>query len=157
MAGGGFGHFPRRHQGKPAEDANEDEEELLEWDIPTTRDTVLWLIDAGPKMHDQMITLGHKGEGNEEEEDDADRPKVSVFHQALQAAYQFQRSKLVNSPADHCGILLFNTQETDVQEAGKNVAYPNSISIQRISQVAVPPISELKDDLQSESEKKRYE
>lgn len=148
------GHFPRRNKGKPSDDANEDEEELLEWDLPTTRDTVLWLIDAGSKMHDQMVPLRERPEdeikGEDEDGDEnGSNPKVSLFHKALQAAYLFQRSKLVNSPADHCGILLFNTEKTDVLEAGKNVAYPNSITIQTISQVAVPPISEIKDDLQN--------
>lgn len=138
MPGGSFGHFPRRASGKPVDDANEDDEELLEWDLPSTRDTVLWLIDAGPKMHDHLVDLPN-GNG-----------QVSLFHKAMQAAYMFQRSKLVNSPADHCGILLFNTEKTDVQEAGKNVAYPNSVTVQTIGQVAVPPISEIKDDLQSE-------
>jgi hypothetical protein len=152
MPSGSYGHFPRRQHGKPAEDANEDEDELLEWDMPTTRDTVLWLIDAGPKMHDEMVPLKEKRESDAEEEDEDEGKvvKVSLFHKAMQAAYMFQRSKLVNSPADMCGILLFNTEKTDVQEAGKNVAYPNSITIQPIAQVAVPPISELKDDLQSE-------
>lgn len=151
MPSGSFGHFPRRQNGKQAEDANEDEDDLLEWDQPTTRDTVLWLIDAGPKMHDQMVPLKEKREGEEEmDEDQSSVVKVSLFHKAMQAAYMFQRSKLVNSPADTCGILLFNTEKTDVQEAGKNVAYPNSITIQSISQVAVPPVSDLKDDLQSE-------
>lgn len=145
------GAFPRRQHGKSADDANEDEDELLEWDTPTTRDTVLWLIDAGPKMHDQMVPLKEEEEGSADEGDDKDNSiKVSLFHKAMQAAYMFQRSKLVNSPADHCGILLFNTEKTDVQEAGKNVAYPNGMTIQPIGQVAVPPISELKDDLQSE-------
>ncbi|PWN37744.1 Ku DNA-binding complex, Ku70 subunit [Meira miltonrushii] len=128
-----------RRKGGPAEDADEDEDELLEWDLPNTRDTVLWLIDAGTKMHETMIPL------NSEEKNSK---QVSLLHKALQAAYSFQRSKLVNSPADHCGILLFNTKETKVQNAGKNVAYPNSITVQNISQVSVPPISDLKDDLQ---------
>lgn len=145
------GAFPRRQNGKPVDDANEDEDELLEWDMPTTRDTVLWLIDAGPKMHNQMVPLKAEEEGSADEGDGSSSKsvKVSLFHKAMQAAYMFQRSKLVNSPADHCGILLFNTEKTDVQEAGKNVAYPNSTTIQPIGQVAVPPISELKDDLQS--------
>ncbi|UZJ54617.1 hypothetical protein CBS101457_003937 [Exobasidium rhododendri] len=155
MPSGSYGHFPRRNTGKPSDDANEDEEELLEWDLPTTRDTVLWLIDAGTKMHDQMVPLSEGREGdmgndvNNSENHGSAIPKVSLFHKALQAAYMFQRSKLVNSPADHCGILLFNTEKTDVLEAGKNVAYPNSITIQTINQVAVPPISEIKDDLQN--------
>jgi hypothetical protein len=144
------GHFPRRNTGKPADDANEDEDDLLEWDLPTTKDTVLWLIDAGPKMHDEMVPLKEKKEGEDgvEESEDKEGKMVSLFHKALQAAYMFQRSKLVNSPADHCGILLFNTEKTDVLEAGKNVAYPNSVTIQTINQVSVPPISDLKDDLQ---------
>jgi ATP-dependent DNA helicase 2 subunit 1 len=157
MVGGSYGHFPRRNTGKPSDDANEDEDELLEWDLPATRDTVLWLIDAGTKMHDQLVPLSERAEGearsggddDDVEEEENSTPRVSLFHKALQAAYLFQRSKLVNSPADHCGILLFNTEKTDVLEAGKNVAYPNSITVQTINQVAVPPISEIKDDLQN--------
>lgn len=140
-SGGG----PRRRGGGAPEDADEDEEELLEWDLPSMRDTVLWLIDAGPKMHDTMMPLGGEEVGKKD-------ISVSLFHKAMQAAYLFQRSKLVNSPADHCGIMLFNTKETKVQEAGKNIAYPNSITVQTIAQVAVPPISDLKDDLQESLE-----
>lgn len=137
--GGGSRRYPA------AEDADEDEEELLEWELPNTRDTVLWLIDAGPKMHNTLISLG----GQESpEEDEKKVVMVSMFHKALQAAFLFQRSKLVNSPSDHCGILLFNTKESNVQDAGKNVAYPNSVTVQTIAQVSVPPISDLKDELQ---------
>lgn len=92
--------MPRRHAN--IEDANEDEEDLIEWEQQTTRDTVLWLIDAGTKMHDTLIPASNEGQ-------DDDAPEVSLFHRAMQAAFSFQKSKLVNSPNDLVGIILFNT------------------------------------------------
>lgn len=124
-------------RGAAPEDADEDEEELLDWDQPGERDTVLWLIDAGRTMQENMMpSEGTQGK------------PVTLFHRAMQAAYQFQRKKLIESPKDHCGVLLFNTKDTKVDNVGKNVAYPHSVLVQPLAQVAVPPVSELKDDLQ---------
>lgn len=137
----------RRRWAAP-EDADEDEEELLEWDVPSSRDTVLWLIDAGTRMHDTTMTVKGGIQGN------ASSPKekhqVSLFHRAMQAAYHFQRRKLVESPGDHCGILLFNTRDDKFESFSKTIAYPHKILAQPLAQVAVPPVSELKDDLQGE-------
>lgn len=142
-----------RRRGAAPEDADEDEEELLEWDAPSSRDTVLWLIDAGTEMHDTLMPIRtdegrwrRQDAGSEQEEGNVHH--VSLFHRAMQAVYHFERRKLVESPSDHCGVLLFNTRDDRFESFAKTVAYPHKILAQPLGQVAVPPVSELKDDLQ---------
>ena len=63
-------------------------------------------------------------------------PNISM-QIAMQAAYHFERRKLVESPADQCGILLFNTRDDKFQNFAKTVAYPHKILAQPLKSVLV--------------------
>ncbi|KAK0534714.1 ATP-dependent DNA helicase II subunit 1 [Tilletia horrida] len=109
-----------------------DRRELMNWDqlqLGSTKDIVLFCIDAGPHMHQINPDTG-----------------VSYLHSALFAACQVQEAKLVNSPFDLVGILLFGTNNTDMQDhISRGTAYKHCHMLQPIDQVDVTSIAGIYD------------
>ncbi|CAO1621127.1 unnamed protein product [Parajaminaea phylloscopi] len=114
---------------------DEDEDDLMEWEAPYYKDTCLWLIDNAESMH----------------RIDPDSGK-SYVQRALQVACKMMEHKLVKSPSDRIGILLFNTKETFVPVEGKKMTYPGCYTASPISQVSVGPTQELMEDTKDAEE-----
>lgn len=71
----------------------------------------------------------------------------SYVHRSLEVACKMMEHKLIKSPSDRIGIMLFNTRNTRVPVEGKKMTYHGCYSVQPIAQVAVPAVMELRDDL----------
>ncbi|CAD6888224.1 unnamed protein product [Tilletia laevis] len=106
--------------------------ELMDWEQiahSSTKDIVLFCIDAGPHMHKINPDTN-----------------VSFLHSALLAACKFQETKLIASPNDQVGILLFGTQYTEMQGfINKGPVYSHCTVLQKIAQVDVEPLVDIFD------------
>lgn len=107
--------------------------ELLQ--APYYKDTCLWLIDNAEPMHKIDRESGK-----------------SYVHRAIEVAYKMIEHKLVKSPSDSIGILLFNTKNTYVPAVGKKMTYSGCYTVLKIAQVNVPDIMDLKDMLHNATE-----
>lgn len=82
-------------------DATEPAAPALPWEGYFHRDAVLFVIDGGMHMH---------AEGEHE----------TAFIMALRAALRFMHIKLVSSPKDYVGIMLWNTDASRMITPSKN-------------------------------------
>ncbi|KAG8944549.1 ATP-dependent DNA helicase II subunit 1 [Tulasnella sp. 419] len=102
-----------------------DEEEELEQTIfENARETILFCIDAADYM--QELSRGKKGSSN--------------LHRALKCAVDFQKRKVLFSPNDSVGILLFNTKE---HYGGVFDVKDHHYLLQPIQQINAPQIKDL--------------
>lgn len=76
-------------------------------------------------------------------------PKTSKSYvqRSIEVACKMMEHKLVKSPNDKVGIMLFNTKETKVPVEGKKVSYQGCYVIRPIEQVGVPGVMELRDEM----------
>lgn len=95
-----------------------------------SKDTCLWLIDNAEAMHAIDASSGK-----------------SYVHRTIEVAAKMMEHKLIKSPHDRVGIMLFNTRDTKVPVEGKKMSYPECYAVRPIEQVAVPAVIELRDDL----------
>mgnify|MGYP001507766563 FL=1 len=100
-------------------DATEPAASALPWEGYFHRDAVLFVIDAGMHMHEEV-------------------EHETAFIMALRAALRFMHIKLVSSPKDYVGIMLWNTDASRMITPSKNPYYPHTIEYARLKQVDVP-------------------
>ncbi|KAL9937407.1 hypothetical protein V8E36_003816 [Tilletia maclaganii] len=116
--------------------------ELMDWDQvqhTSTKDVVLFCIDAGPHMHKINPDSG-----------------MSYLYSALYAASRFQEAKLISSPNDMVGIMLFGTAESDLQDCtARGPLYSHCTIIQPIDKVDVIPLTQMY-DLLADDERGQY-
>ena len=105
-------------------DATEPAASALPWEGYFHRDAVLFVIDAGMHMHEEV-------------------EQETAFTMALRAALRFMHIKLVSSPKDYVGIMLWNTDASQMITPSKNPYYPHTIEYARLKQVDVPTTFEL--------------
>mgnify|MGYP001507838668 CR=1 FL=1 len=105
-------------------DATEPAASALPWEGYFHRDAVLFVIDARMLMHEEV-------------------EHETAFIMALRAALRFMHIKLVSSPKDYVGIMLWNTDASRMITPSKNPYYPHTIEYARHKQVDVPPTFEL--------------
>ena len=96
------------------------------WESYFHRDAVLFVIDAGAHMHVKNP-------------DDDETP----FMIAMRAAVRFMEIKLVNSPKDYVGVMLWNTDESRMLANTKNTFYPHTLEYAPLKQVNVPTTYDL--------------
>ncbi|EST08513.1 SAP domain protein [Kalmanozyma brasiliensis GHG001] len=109
------------------DDDDDDELEQLDLDAIYQKDMVLFCIDAGPSMHRiDPIT------------------NTSPLYSALKAAASLMQKKLISSPHDHVGVLIFNCAETLFRSAKPGEYYKGSYELQSVRQVNVPDTYNLK-------------
>ncbi|TKY86394.1 hypothetical protein EX895_004543 [Sporisorium graminicola] len=109
------------------DDDDDDELEQLDLDATFQKDMVLFCIDAGPSMHRiDPIT------------------NTSPLYSALKAAASLMQKKLISSPHDHVGVLIFNCAETLFRSAKPGEYYKGSYELQSVRQVNVPDTYNLK-------------
>ena len=118
-------HFVNKREA--ARDDSDDEAEELDYEATYQKDMVLFCIDAGPSMH-RINPEAAK----------------SNLHIALAAAASLMEKKLISSPHDHVGVMLFNTAETIFKSAKPGEYYRGSYEIQPVRQVNVPDTFNLK-------------
>lgn len=114
------------------------------WESYYHRDTVLFAIDAGLHMHVQGA-------------DDDETP----FMMAMRAAARFMEIKLVNSPKDHVGVMLWNTGESKITTHTKGTIYPHTLEYAPLKQVNVPSTYDLQNvvasmEIDADMGKKRF-
>lgn len=103
------------------------------------KDTCLWLIDGSDSMHTIDPESGK-----------------SFVHRAIEVAVKMMEHKLVKSPSDKIGILLYNTKETHVPVEGRKMTYPNCYCVAPIEQVNVGRTSELIQELRESEQSPDY-
>ena len=109
------------------DDDDDDELEQLDLDATFQKDMVLFCIDAGPSMHRIDPTTN-----------------TSPLYSALRAAASLMQKKLISSPHDHVGVLIFNCAETLFRSAKPGEYYKGSYELQSVRQVNVPDTYNLK-------------
>lgn len=111
------------------DDGDDDDDELQQLDLDATyqKDMVLFCIDAGPSMHRIDPTTN-----------------TSPLYSALKAAASLMQKKLISSPHDHVGVLIFNCAETLFRSAKPGEYYKGSYELQSVRQVNVPDTYNLK-------------
>ncbi|KAF8340621.1 ku70-like protein [Cantharellus anzutake] len=117
----------------------EDEDELEdEYILSSTKDTILFCIDASQSMQSpigsngaEAVEIGKRGK--------RERPK-SHFYQALKCALDIMKRKVVISPNDSLGILFFNTAEKKGE-----VVMANHYLYQPVSQLNSEIITRIQD------------
>jgi len=92
-------------------DPDPDELELLSYDEESAKDVILFLIDAGARMHDTLVPAAAAEQTGMriKREGEAQGAQVSLLHRALEGAVSLMRQKLVASPRDLVGVMLYNT------------------------------------------------
>ncbi|KAK0546652.1 ATP-dependent DNA helicase II subunit 1 [Tilletia horrida] len=111
-------------------------QELMSWDAlghTSTKDIVLFLVDAGPHMHKINPDTG-----------------CSFLSSALFNACKLYESKLITSPKDQIGFMLFGTA-CPSEEAGlrpvlnKGKAYSKCVLLEKVGQVDLVQVAEIYD------------
>ncbi|SPO26216.1 related to ATP-dependent DNA helicase II, 70 kDa subunit [Ustilago trichophora] len=112
-----------------SDDDDDDDDELEQLDLEATyqKDMVLFCIDAGPSMHRIDPSTN-----------------TSPLFSALKAAASLMQKKLISSPHDHVGVLIFNCAETLFHSAKPGEYYKGSYELQPVRQVNVPDTYNLK-------------
>ncbi|KAF9507144.1 hypothetical protein BS47DRAFT_1398864 [Hydnum rufescens UP504] len=95
-------------------DADEEDDEYTI--LSATKDTILFCIDASSSMH-HVKPIQDPGTGKQKKKR---KKNKSHFHQALQSALDIMKRKVIISPNDSVGILLFNTDEKKGPEVTAN-------------------------------------
>ncbi|PWN49880.1 Ku DNA-binding complex, Ku70 subunit [Violaceomyces palustris] len=116
----------KRQLGREDEDDVDDEEEDVDWEATYQKDMVLFAIDAGKTMHRINPSSG-----------------TSNLYHALRAAKNLMEKKLISSPHDHVGIVLFNTEDTSFKSIKPGDHYSRSTELLPIRQVNVPDTFEV--------------
>ncbi|WFD36497.1 ATP-dependent DNA helicase II subunit 1 [Malassezia cuniculi] len=98
-------------------DAHGESEPTVPWERHANRDIMLVAIDAGPTM---------RVNGN------------APLLEALHATATLLEGKLVSSPYDHVGIVLWNTASSRMLSESKNGFQPHMVEYRQIKQVDVP-------------------
>ena len=112
-----------------SDNEDDDDDELQQLDLEATyqKDMVLFCIDAGPSMHRIDPTTN-----------------ATPLYSALKAAASLMQKKLISSPHDHVGVLIFNCAETLFRSAQPGEYYKGSYELQSVRQVNVPDTYNLK-------------
>ncbi|EPQ29319.1 uncharacterized protein PFL1_03074 [Pseudozyma flocculosa PF-1] len=108
-------------------DDSEDELEELDLNATYQKDMVLFCIDAGPSMHQINPSSG-----------------TSNLYVALRAAASLMEKKLISSPHDHVGVMVFNTSDTVFKSAQPGEYYRGSHELLTVRQVNVPDTFNIK-------------
>lgn len=109
------------------DDDDDDELEPLDLDATFQKDMVLFCIDAGPSMHRIDPATN-----------------TSPLYSALKAAASLMQKKLISSPHDHVGVLIFNCADTLFHSVKPGEYYKGSYELQSVRQVNVPDTYNLK-------------
>lgn len=109
------------------DDDDDDELEQLDLDATYQKDMVLFCIDAGESMHRIDPATN-----------------TSPLYSALKAAASLMQKKLISSPHDHVGVLIFNCADTLFRSAKPGEYYKGSYELQSVRQVNVPDTYNLK-------------
>lgn len=108
----------------------DDDEPEAEWEEPSYKDMVLWCIDGGDSMHEVNPETGR-----------------IFLDQAIDAALRMYDNKMVTSPGDYVGVMIFGTGKTDIL-GGHNARFnPHCVLYIPLTQVGIRNRMVLKTDL----------
>ncbi|KAK6437115.1 ATP-dependent DNA helicase II subunit 1 [Oleoguttula sp. CCFEE 5521] len=131
---------------KPDEDDEEDDE-IDETGYKTTKDAVLFAIDASASM------LTRPTESDSKKPDTALSPTLA----ALKCAYALMQQRIISNPSDMMGILLFGTKKSRFQDgdgAGTGLQYPHCYLLTDLDVPAAADVKNLRNLVDDEEESK---
>ncbi|KAG9237984.1 BcKU70, protein [Amylocarpus encephaloides] len=115
----------------------DEEEELDETNYIAQKDAVLFAIDVSDRM------LQPPPESNSKRAE-TDSPAMA----AIKCAYQIMQQRIISSPKDMMGVLLFGTEESKFQEEDSNargsIAYPHCYLLSDLNIPAAEDVKVLK-------------
>ncbi|KAF3216359.1 ATP-dependent DNA helicase II subunit 1 [Orbilia oligospora] len=72
------------------------------------------------------------------------KPRYSSAEAALRCAEAILKNRIISTPNDMMGILLFGTEQTKYGEGSSNISYPNCYLLMDLDIPDAPSIKELK-------------
>ncbi|PWN39348.1 SPOC domain-like protein [Ceraceosorus guamensis] len=154
-------YYNRAGGSQRRDDPDPDEIELVNFDEESSKDVILFLIDAGKRMQDTLVPStatenAVPGSSLGAVKMDENAPRVSLLHRALEGAVSLMRNKLVASPRDLVGIMLYNTEDTSMAELGKTSIYEHTYMVEPVGMVDIGNLAGLIDDLDLSREDPTY-
>lgn len=104
-----------------------DDEEGAEWEEPSYKDMILFCIDGGHSMYEINPTT-----------------QQTYIHQAIEGAFKVYDRKMVSSPSDYVGVMIFGTDRSDIPDARNARFHPHCVLYIPLSQVGIKNRMELK-------------
>ncbi|RMD42877.1 hypothetical protein DV735_g2250, partial [Chaetothyriales sp. CBS 134920] len=125
-------------------DDNEEDEELDETQYKSVKDAVLFAIEVSPSMLKKPATSSSK-------KADTNSPLLA----ALRCAFQFMQQRIISSPKDLIGVLLYGTDETKFYDADEDArggwSFPNCYLLTDLDVPDAEDVRRLKDLVEDES------
>lgn len=104
-----------------------DDEEEAEWDEPSYKDMILFCIDGSDSMYEVNPSTGQ-----------------TYINQAIEAAFKVYDRKMISSPADYVGVMIFGAQHTDIPDARNTRFHPHCVLYIPLAQVGIKSRMDLK-------------
>ncbi|KAK6521063.1 ATP-dependent DNA helicase II subunit 1 [Arthrobotrys conoides] len=128
-----------------ADAADDDEDDSRdETEFQAMKDATLFAIEisnsmiASPDEDDDMDAAG----GSKKKKNK--KPVYSSAEAALRCAEAILKNRIISTPNDMMGILLFGTEQTKYGEGSSNISYPNCYLLMDLDIPDAPSIKELK-------------
>ncbi|KAK6503124.1 ATP-dependent DNA helicase II subunit 1 [Arthrobotrys musiformis] len=122
---------------------DDDDDGRDETEFQAMKDATLFAIEisnsmiAPPTDDDDDTEAGSKKKKNK-------KPKYSSAEAALRCAEAVLKNRIISTPNDMMGILLFGTEQTKYGDSGSNISYPNCYLLMDLDIPDAPSIKELK-------------
>lgn len=132
--------------GRGPEEDEDEEEEVDETGYKVVKDAVLFAIDVSNSM------LSKPAEADPKKPDTGLAPTVA----ALKCAYTLMQQRIISSPNDMMGILLFGTEKSKLEEADENgkggLQYPHCYLLTDLDIPAAADVKQLRTLVEDEEE-----
>ncbi|RMZ83569.1 hypothetical protein DV738_g1128, partial [Chaetothyriales sp. CBS 135597] len=126
------------------DDNDDEDEELDETQYKSVKDAVLFAIEVSPSMLKKPATATSK-------KADTSSPLLA----ALRCAFQFMQQRIISSPKDLIGVLLYGTEETKFYDADEDArggwSFPNCYLLTDLDVPDADDVRRLKDLVEDES------
>ncbi|MCJ1459276.1 ATP-dependent DNA helicase II subunit 1 [Mycoblastus sanguinarius] len=132
---------------KPPGEEEEEEEEIDETAYKSPKDAVLFIIEVSQSMLTAPPPV-----------DEKKRERDTPTSAALKCAYALMQQRIISSPNDMMGVLLYGTEDTKFQEeeqARGGLAYPHCYLLTDLNIPAADDVKALKTLVEDEEESKK--
>ncbi|KAF3277362.1 ATP-dependent DNA helicase II subunit 1 [Orbilia oligospora] len=122
---------------------DDDDDSRDETEFQAMKDATLFAIEISNSMiapadeDDDDVAGGSKKKKNK-------KPRYSSAEAALRCAEAILKNRIISTPNDMMGILLFGTEQTKYGEGSSNISYPNCYLLMDLDIPDAPSIKELK-------------
>ncbi|KAK6361558.1 ATP-dependent DNA helicase II subunit 1 [Orbilia blumenaviensis] len=133
----------------PGADAADDDDDdgRDETDFQALKDATLFAIEVSNSMvapPGQDDDMDAEGGGSRKKKSRHSKPRYSSAEAALRCAEAVLKNRIISTPNDMMGILLFGTEQTKYGEGSSNISYPNCYLLMDLDIPDAPSIKELK-------------